>query len=113
MGGESGRPLRFEREEFYRTLWSEHTDHFGVITSNLSDLAEKLDVERALLSRMLSEYVDTKRMKRVGRNFQLRNPDSFSWDEVISYYYKNNTGISNIAKYQHCLRPSRRTNYNS
>lgn len=100
MGGESGRPLRFEREEFYRTLWSEHTDHFGVITSNLSDLAEKLDVERALLSRMLSEYVDTKRMKRVGRNFQLRNPDSFSWDEEWNVEAK----AARMARYS----PSRR-----
>lgn len=73
-----------DREDLYRSLYA-HTDHFGILQFSVKDGSKKFGIEEKSFYRMLLEYVDTNRMKKVGRGpaakYQLKNPDSFEWGE--------------------------------
>ena len=72
-------PKIVNREELYKFLW-ENTDRHGFIQKSQQDISKEYDVSWQRLSELFLEYQAHGRMKKFANRFQIKDPDSFSWD---------------------------------
>lgn len=81
----------FDREELYRLLWND-ADRHGFLKRNQKDLAKEVGLSYQRLSEIMDEFIALGRVKKIGRRFQLRSPDSFTWGsdyDAASYKYRH------------------------